>query len=125
MYLTRIWSFVSSLPSARKIPAGFGASLEEDSTAFSLELEAGAATLEAGVVALDAGAATLLDSGFGVTVALDVGVTAALDSGFGVTLALDSGVVTTAALDVGSGFVPGPQASGKLDAKQDSSPPAC
>ena len=99
------------------MPAGFGASLEEDFTTAeelldeettaaelvamlvetSLELDAGAVALETGVFALDAGASAL---DVGATSALDSATTALLDSGMGVSVVLDSGVFTVA-LDSG------------------------
>ena len=97
------------------MPAGFGASLEEETSAelldeettaaelvavlveTSLELDAGAVALETGVFALDAGASAL---DVGATSALDSATTALLDSGMGVSVVLDSGVFTVA-LDSG------------------------
>jgi hypothetical protein len=108
----------------------FGASLEDETTVSALDF--GVSTLEldfteaelvgfavselAGVAtsALDAGTAALE---VGVTSALEAGVaTSALDAGFA-TSVLDAGF-RASALEVGSGFVPGPHASGKLDATQ-------
>jgi hypothetical protein len=82
------------------MPSSAFTSLEEDAT-FSLEELAG----------------------FTASLELDLGEsTAELEVGTGSEpAALDVGTGSMAALLVGSGFVPGPQASGKLDDKQSSS----
>jgi hypothetical protein len=81
------------LLSGRKMPTGFGASLEEETSleelagfTASLELDAGTAALDAGAPALDAGAS------------LEAGPTSALETGFW-TSALEAGA---SALDAGT-----------------------
>jgi hypothetical protein len=111
MYLTFNWSFVSSVPSARKTPFGLAASLELDST-FSSELEeltAGALTeleLTAGAVAeLDAGASP---QAFGKLEAkhlsseLELAATSAEDSAPGAAALLDPACGPTSALEPGT-----------------------
>ena len=74
VYTICIWSFSSSLPSARKIPAGFTSSLELD-CGVAVSLEAGVTCAEEpGTVLVELAGTTALELA-GSALALEVGVT--------------------------------------------------